>query len=125
MVTLTMARYGPLTLTEVTDDDPIIVCYLLTAVEDPLVRVTADAPMTRSPSTRARDAMVVVPPARTANVSGHGPWSPARDRTITLVKTLGRRRWKQASGPGGEYVLPIQVNHWRWPSRPESSWVGE
>ena len=24
--------------------------------------------------------------------------APARDRTITLVKTLGRRRWKQASG---------------------------
>ena len=47
---------------------------------------------------RARGATVVVPPARTANVSGHGPRSPARDRTITVVKTLGRRRWKQASG---------------------------
>ena len=43
-------------------------------------------------------ATVVVPPARTANVSGHGPWSPARNRTITLVKTLGRRRWNRASG---------------------------
>ena len=41
---------------------------------------------------------VVIPSARTANASGHGPWSPARDRTITLVKQLGRRRWKQASG---------------------------
>ena len=30
---------------------------------------------------RARGATVVVPPARTANVSGHGPRSPARDRT--------------------------------------------
>ncbi len=47
---------------------------------------------------RARGAMVVVPPARTANVSGHGPRSPARDRTIHLVKTLGQRRWKRASG---------------------------
>ena len=46
----------------------------------------------------ARGATVVVPPARTANVSGHGPRSPARDRTITLVKTLGRRQWKKASG---------------------------
>ena len=46
----------------------------------------------------ARGATVVVPPARTANVSGHGPRSPARDRTIQLVKTIGRRRWKQASG---------------------------
>ena len=32
----------------------------------------------------ARGATVVVPPARTANVSAHGPRSPARDRTITL-----------------------------------------
>ena len=58
-------------------------------------------PMTRSPSTRprrARGATVVIPPARTANVSGHGPRSPAWDQTITLVKTLGRRQWKKALG---------------------------
>ena len=35
--------------------------------------------------------------------AGRGPRvatarSPARDQTIMLVKTLGRRRWKQASG---------------------------
>ena len=47
---------------------------------------------------RARGATVVVPPARTATVSGHGPRSPARDRTIQLGKTLGRRRWKKVSG---------------------------
>ena len=47
---------------------------------------------------RARGATVVVPPARTANVSGHGLRSPALNQTIMLVKTLGRRRWKQASG---------------------------
>ena len=46
----------------------------------------------------ARGATVIIPPAKTANISGHGPRSPARDRTITLVKTLGRRQWKQASG---------------------------
>ena len=34
----------------------------------------------------------------TANVSGHGPWLPTRDRTIMLVKQLGRRRWKKALG---------------------------
>ena len=28
-------------------------------------------------------------------------------------------------GPGGEHVLPLQVHHRRWPSRPESSWAGE
>ena len=35
---------------------------------------------------------------RTATVSGHGPRSPARDRTIMLVKKLDRHRWKKASG---------------------------
>ena len=30
-----------------------------------------------------------------------------------------------SSGPGGEHVLPIQVHHRRWPSRPESSRAGE
>ena len=67
--------------------------------EGPLVRVTADAAYdTVVETARARGTTVVVPPASTANVSGHGPWSPARDRTMTLVKTLGRCRWKQASG---------------------------
>ena len=46
----------------------------------------------------ARGATVIIPPAKTANISGHGPRSPARDRTVTLVKQLGRRRWKQVSG---------------------------
>ena len=76
------------TLTDETGDDATIALDLLTAVEDPLVRVTVDA---------AYDT-VVVPPARTATVSGHGPRSPARDRTITWVKQLGRRRWKKVSG---------------------------
>ena len=65
------------------------------------MRVTADAAydtVAVYETAGARGAMVVVPPARTANISGHGPRSPARDRTITLVKTLGRRRWKKASG---------------------------
>ena len=74
---------------------------LLTAVEGPLVRVTADAAydtVAVYETARARGATVVIPPVRTATVSGHGPRSPARDRRITLVKQLGRRRWKQASG---------------------------
>ena len=65
------------------------------------MRVTADAAydtVAVYETAGARGATVVVPPARTANVSGHGPRSPARDRTITLVKTLGRRQWKKASG---------------------------
>ena len=89
------------TLTEATGDDATTALDLLTAVEGPLVRVTADAAYDTvavyEPAT-ARGATVVIPPARTANVSGHGPRSPVRDRTITWVKTLGRRQWKKASG---------------------------
>ena len=83
------------TLTEATGDDATTALDLLTAVEGPLVRITADAVYETA---TARGATVVIPPARTATVSGHGPRSPARDRTITLVKTLGRRQWKKASG---------------------------
>ena len=89
------------TLTEATGDDATTALDLLTAVDGPLVRITADAAydtVAVYETAGARGATVVVPPARTANVSGDGPRSPARDRTITLVKTLGRRQWKQASG---------------------------
>ena len=84
-----------------TGDDATTALDLLTAVDGPLVRVTADAAydtVAVYETAGARGATVVVPPARTANVSAHGPRSPARDRTITLVKQLGRRRWKKASG---------------------------
>ena len=89
------------TLTEATGDDATTALDLLTAVEGPLVRVTADAASDTVgvyETAGARGATVVIPPAKTATVSGHGPRSPARDRTITLVKTLGRRQWKKASG---------------------------
>ena len=46
----------------------------------------------------ARGATVVVPPNRTARVSRRRPRSSARDRTITKMKKIGRRRWKKASG---------------------------
>ena len=97
------------------------------------MRVTADAAydtVAVYETATALGATVIIPPAKTANVSGHGPRSPARDRTITLVKQLGRRRWKQVSGYHRQgrvenAFLPIQVHHRRWPSRPESSQAGE
>ena len=121
------------TLTEATGDDATTALDLLTAVDGPLVRVTADAAydtVAVYETAGVRGATVVIPPARTANVSRHGPRSPARDRTITLVKTLGRRQWKKASGYHRQSrventFLPLQVHHRRWPSRPESSWAGE
>ena len=78
-----------------------LVCHPCGDAPGPVVRVTADAAydtVAVYETARARGATVVVPPASTANVSGHGPRSPARDRTITLVKQLGRRQWKKASG---------------------------
>ena len=89
------------TLTEATGDDATTALDLLTAVDGPLVRITADAAsdtVAVYETAGARGATVVIPPARTANVSGHGPRPPARDRTITLVKQLVRRRWRKASG---------------------------
>ena len=89
------------TLTGATGDNATTAFDLLTAGEGPLVRVTADAvsdTVAVYETATARGATVIIPPARTANVSGHGPRSPARDRTVTWVKQLGRRRWKQVSG---------------------------
>ena len=103
------------------------------AVEGPLVRVTADAAydtVAVYETAGARGATVVVPPARTANVSGHGPRSPARDRTITWVKTLGRRQWQKASGYHRQ--SRVENTFFRYKSiigdglrARESSWAGE
>ena len=74
------------TLTEATEDDATTGLDLLTAVKCPLMRVTADAAsdtVAVYDTATARGATVIIPPARTANISGHGPQSPARDRTIT------------------------------------------
>ena len=91
----------PPTLIEAIGNDATTALDLLTAVEGHLVRVTADAAydtVAIYETARARGATVVVSQAWMANVSGPGLRSPARARTIQLVKTLGRRRWKKASG---------------------------
>ena len=46
----------------------------------------------------ARGATVVVPPNKTARLSRRRPRSSARDRRTRKMTTIGRRRWKQASG---------------------------
>ena len=46
----------------------------------------------------ARGARVVVPPTRTASVSGHKSRSAGQDRTILRVAKIGRKRWKKESG---------------------------
>ncbi len=88
-------------LTEPTVDDATTGIDLIEVVDDEIARVTADAAydtVAFYEAAGARGATVVVPPAKTANVSRRRPRSRARDRTIKNVKTLGRRRWKREAG---------------------------
>ena len=97
-------------LTEPTVDDATIGIDLIETVDDAIARVTADAAYDTVAFYAAagmRDATVVVPPSKTARVSRRRPRSRARDRTITDVRTLGRRRWKQEAG----YQLQARVEN--------------
>ena len=96
-------------LTEPTVDDATTGIALIETVDAEIARVTADAAYDTVAFYEAagvRDATVVVPPSKTAKVSRRWPRSRARDRTITDVETLGRRRWKKegrlpSPGAGG------------------------
>ena len=46
----------------------------------------------------SRGARVVVPPTRTASLSGGKPRSAERDKTIRRIAKVGRQRWKKESG---------------------------
>ena len=97
-------------LTEPTVDDATIGIDLIETVDDEIARVTADAAYDTVAFYEAagmRDATVVVPPSKTARVARRRPRSRARDRTITDVRTLGRRRWKKEAG----YHLQARVEN--------------
>ena len=88
-------------LTDANVDDATTGIQLIEAVDGDVTSVTADAAydtIAFYESAGARDAKVVVPPAKTATVSRRGPRSSERDCTIKKVKEIGRRRWKKASG---------------------------
>ncbi len=88
-------------LTDQTVDDATTGITLIDAVEGALVSVTGDAAydtVAFYEAAGARRANVVVPPIKTSSVSRRRPRSSARDRTITTVKKIGRRRWKKVSG---------------------------
>ena len=116
-----------------TGDDATTALDLLTAVDGPLVRVTADA---------ASDTVARLRDRRGAGCDGCRPtgqdgerlWprpAVARagpdDHVGEAARTAPLEEGVRvpSSEPGGEYVLPLQVHHRRWPSRPESSWAGE
>ena len=82
-------------LTEPTVDDATMGIDLIATVADAIARVTADAAyetVACYAAAEMRDATGVVPPSKTARVSRRRPRARARDRTITDVRTLGRRR---------------------------------
>ena len=63
--------------------------------------VTADAAydtLAFYETANTRGTTVVVPPAKTAQLSRRNPRSSARDGTIRRISKIGRRRWKKAVG---------------------------
>jgi hypothetical protein len=88
-------------LTEGHVDDATTALCLIDAVDGDIASVTADGAydsVAIYDAAGARGATVVVPPTNTLTVSRRRPRSTARDRTIKKVRTIGRRRWKKASG---------------------------
>ncbi len=79
---------------------------MLTQIEEPIERVTADgaydkrAVYTRLQA-RAPNAAMVIPPRHNARIWQHGnthaPPQP-RDETVRLIRAHGRRKWKADSG---------------------------
>ena len=87
-------------ITDATVDDATTGVELIEAVSDDIASVTADAAydtVAFYEAAGARGATVVVPPAKTARVSRRRPRSSGRDRTVTKVQRIGRRRWKKTS----------------------------
>ena len=88
-------------LTDGTTDDAKTGLSLIDSVAGNIASITADAAydtIAIYEAAHCRRAKVVVPPTRTATVAGRGRRSAARDRTISKVRKLGRRRWEKEFG---------------------------
>ena len=88
-------------LTKSNVDDVTTGIKIINATKGKLTRVTADAAYDAVgfyEAAGARGARVVVPPIAKASVTGRGPRSAERDRTIRRVEKLGRREWKKQAG---------------------------
>ena len=86
------------TLTHGSADDAKAALDLIDEVKDDMASFTADAAydtLAIYDASAARNAIVVVPPRKTATRSKR---SRARDRTVRRVRKVGRRRWKKESG---------------------------
>jgi IS5 family transposase len=88
-------------LTKSNVDDVTTGIKIIKATKGKLNRVTADAAYDAVgfyEAAGARGARVVVPAIAKASVTGRGPRSAERERTIRKVEKLGRREWKKQSG---------------------------
>jgi IS5 family transposase len=88
-------------LTDSTGDDAKTGLEVIKKTKGKLASVTGDAAydtVAFYDQAASRGARVVVPPTRTASLSGGKPRSAERDKTIRRVLQVGRRRWKKESG---------------------------
>ncbi len=88
-------------LTDSTGDDTRTGLEIIKKTKGKLASVTGDAAydtVAIYAQAGARGARVVVPPTRSASVTGGKPRSAERDKTIRRVAQVGRRRWKKESG---------------------------
>jgi hypothetical protein len=90
------------TLTHGSADDARVGVDLIDGIEDDMASFTVDAAydtLAIYDGSAARNAIVVVPPSRSAMQSRQrrSP-SSARDSTVMRVQEIGRRQWKKESG---------------------------
>ena len=90
------------TLTHGSADDARVGVDLIDGIEDDMASFTADAAydtLAIYDASATRNAIVVVPPSRSATQSSQrrSP-SSARDSTVMRVQEIGRRQWKKESG---------------------------
>ena len=88
-------------LTDSSGDDAKTGIKVIKKTKGKLASVTGDAAydtVAIYDQARSRGARVIVPPTRTASMSGGKPRSKVRDSTIRRVAKVGRKRWKKESG---------------------------
>jgi hypothetical protein len=89
-------------VTESGTDDATAARDLLDQIDVDIERFTGDAAYDKwfvYEALAPRGTMVVVPPSKTATVSGTDtPAGRARDATVARARDVGRRQWKKESG---------------------------
>ena len=119
-------------LTEATVDDATVGIDLIGAAAGDIASVTADAAYDtvafyeaaeRAPRAGGRaadqDGEGVAP-----RTTLEGPRSHDQRRGNARAARMAEGLGLPPAGPRRERLLPLQVHHWRWPSRSESRWSG-